>query len=48
MKTFLQRFVFPMFAGILLALAGTGCQNTVEGVGDDIEEAGDKIEEKTD
>jgi len=48
MKIIMQRFVWPLFAGVLMALVGIGCQNTVEGVGDDVEEAGDKIEEVTD
>jgi predicted small secreted protein len=33
---------------LALILAGVGCRNTAEGVGEDMESTGEKIQEKTD
>jgi predicted small secreted protein len=33
---------------LALILAGVGCRNTAQGVGEDMESTGEKIQEKTD
>jgi predicted small secreted protein len=43
-----HRIAIWSLASILLVLAGTGCKNTAEGAGDDMEEIGDDIEDAVD
>lgn len=41
----LKKLLLTLLAGTAL-LAFTGCKNTAEGVGQDVERAGEKIQEK--
>jgi predicted small secreted protein len=47
MKTIMLRFIIPILTGALLVFSGTGCANTAEGVGEDVEEMGDDIKDAT-
>lgn len=47
MKTIIQRLLLSLFAAALVASSTTGCRNTAQGAGKDIENMGEKIQDKT-
>ena len=46
MKKTMPYIILALYA-VVLVLAGTGCRNTAQGMGQDIERAGEEIQEKT-
>ena len=47
MKTSIKRCVLSLLVVAFLMSAATGCKNTAQGAGKDIENMGEKIQEKT-
>lgn len=47
MKINIPRIALILFAAVLLTGLVTGCKNTANGAGKDIEKVGEKIQEKT-
>jgi predicted small secreted protein len=47
MKANIRHLILILCAAVMVAAFTTGCRNTAQGAGKDIENAGEKIQEKT-